>query len=94
MRIIITWHIVSFQKVSQKVSLPTAREGNVFTRVCHSLDNWPHGYSALLILVTVLLVRILLEYFLVESNFKLHNVYKDRIAKPKFQLIFMHIVMR
>ena len=26
--------------------LPTAREGNVFTRVCHSVHNRPHGYSA------------------------------------------------
>ena len=26
-------------------SLPTAREGNVFTGVCHSVHNLPHGYS-------------------------------------------------
>ena len=25
--------------------LPTAREGNVFTGVCHSVHNRPHGYS-------------------------------------------------
>ena len=25
--------------------LPTAREGNVFTRVCHSVHNRSHGYS-------------------------------------------------
>ena len=25
--------------------LPTARKGNVFTGVCHSVHNWPHGYS-------------------------------------------------
>ena len=27
-------------------SLLTAREGNVFTSICHSVHNWPHGYSA------------------------------------------------
>ena len=27
------------------VLLLTAREGNVFTGVCYSVDNWPHGYS-------------------------------------------------
>ena len=26
-------------------SLPTAREGNVFTGLCHSVHNQPHGYS-------------------------------------------------
>ena len=26
-------------------SLPIAREGNVFTRVCDSVHNRPHGYS-------------------------------------------------
>ena len=26
-------------------SLPTAREGNIFTGVCHSVHNLPHGYS-------------------------------------------------
>ena len=26
-------------------SLPAAREGNVFTGVCHSVHNRPHGYS-------------------------------------------------
>ena len=25
-------------------SLLTAREGNVFTSICHSVHNWPHGY--------------------------------------------------
>ena len=25
--------------------LPTAREGNVFRGMCHSVDNQPHGYS-------------------------------------------------
>ena len=44
--------------------LPIAREGSVFTGVYHSVHNWPHGYSSLLILVTVRLVRILLECFL------------------------------
>ena len=24
--------------------LPTAREGNVFTGICHSVHNWPHDY--------------------------------------------------
>ena len=24
---------------------PTTREGNVFTGVCHSVQNWPYGYS-------------------------------------------------
>ena len=27
--------------------LPTAREGNVFTRVCDSVHNWPNGYSVI-----------------------------------------------
>ena len=26
--------------------LPTAREGNVYTGICHSVHNWPHAYSA------------------------------------------------
>ena len=25
--------------------LPTAREGNVFTGICHSVHNWPYGHS-------------------------------------------------
>ena len=25
--------------------LSTTREGNVFTRICDSVHNWPHGYS-------------------------------------------------
>ena len=25
--------------------LLTAREGNVFTGMCHSVHNWPHGYA-------------------------------------------------
>ena len=25
--------------------LPTAREGHVFTHLCDSVHNWPHGYS-------------------------------------------------
>ena len=27
------------------IYLPTARERNVFTCVCDSVHNWPHGYS-------------------------------------------------
>ena len=27
------------------IFLPTAREVNVFTHVCDSVYNWPHGYS-------------------------------------------------
>ena len=30
--------------VDRNTSLPTAREGNVFTGVCHSVHNWPHAY--------------------------------------------------
>ena len=44
--------------------LPTAREGNVFKGVCHSVHNLPHGYSILLILVTLQSVRIPLKCFL------------------------------
>ena len=36
--------IVSF-KINDIYLLPTAREGNVFTGVCHSVHNRPHGYS-------------------------------------------------
>ena len=36
---------IFFTTTRKVVLLPTAREGNVFTGVCHSVHNWPHGYS-------------------------------------------------
>ena len=37
------WNYVGI--LTQVVSLPTAGEGNVFTRVCDSVHDRPHGYS-------------------------------------------------
>ena len=38
-------HILSDPYISSTNLLPTAREGNVFTGVCHSVHNRPHAYS-------------------------------------------------
>ena len=35
-------HQIAFQYI---IHLPTTREGNVFTGVCYSDHNRPHGYS-------------------------------------------------
>ena len=46
--------------------LPTAREGNVLTGLCHSVHNRPHGYSFTAHpCFTARLLRILLGCFLV-----------------------------
>ena len=38
------WKILAFAPKEIEY-VPTAREGNVFTGVCHSFHNRPHGYS-------------------------------------------------
>ena len=36
-----------------EVLLPTAREGNVFIDICHSVQNQPHAYSVSCLLILV-----------------------------------------
>ena len=32
------------RRLTEAIFLPTARESNVFTGVCHSVHSWPHAY--------------------------------------------------
>ena len=38
------YNINTFRVNTLKILLPTVREGNVFTGVCHSVHNRPHDY--------------------------------------------------
>ena len=40
-----SYHMWRLLSNPDNYSLPTAREGNVFTHVCDSVHNRPHGYS-------------------------------------------------